>query len=81
MVTGHTVLPEPRTGSSHRGCGWIQVIQDRLFPPVRPILDYLFLEAADGSPLDRVGSQDRCMRFFLSWVKAGTTEPTSLVRR
>lgn len=32
------------------GCGWIQVIQDRLFPCVRPILDYLFLEAANVHP-------------------------------
>lgn len=60
-------LLEPRTKSSHRGCGWIQVIQDRLFPSVRPILDYLFLEAADGPPPEsEMAPGTWYMHFFLS---------------
>lgn len=52
------VLLESGTGSCYGGCGWIQVIQDRLSPSVRPILDYLFLEAANGSPPNEDGSWD-----------------------
>lgn len=47
-----------RIDACHRGCGWIQVIQDRLFPSVRPILDYLFPEAADLLQPEAGGSWD-----------------------
>lgn len=53
------VLLESSTECYCGGCGWIQVIQDRLFPSVRPILDYLFLEAADDLP-DEDGSWTKC---------------------
>lgn len=65
-------------GIQHRsccgGCGWIQVIQDRLFPSVRPILDYLFLEAANGPPRNEDGFWDMvCLPS--SQFRVGPVEP------